>query len=165
MSVKGRVVVIDDEVNAAAALETLLKEDGYEVARAHDARTGLQHLEQVEPDIVLTDLRMPGMDGLELLARIKDIRPETMVILMTAYGTVKTAVKAMKLGAEDYLSKPIDVEELEVVLQKALERTGLMEEARTLRQRLEQKYRFDNLVGECPEMLAVFKTIREVAPS
>jgi two-component system NtrC family response regulator/two-component system response regulator HydG len=165
MSVKGRIVVIDDEVNAAAALETLLKEDGYEVARAHDARTGLQLLEQVEPDIVLTDLRMPGMDGLQLLAKIKEIRPETMVILMTAYGTVKTAVKAMKLGAEDYLSKPIDVEELEVVLQKTLERKGLLEEARTLRQRLEQKYRFDNLVGESPEMLSVFKTIRQVAPS
>jgi two-component system NtrC family response regulator/two-component system response regulator HydG len=165
MSVKGRVVVIDDEINAAAALETLLKEDGYEVARAHDARTGLQLLEQGDPDIVLTDLRMPGMDGLELLAKIKEIRPETMVILMTAYGTVKTAVKAMKLGAEDYLSKPIDVEELEVVLQKTLERKGLLEEARTLRRRLEQKYRFDNLVGESPEMLSVFKTVRQVAPS
>jgi two-component system NtrC family response regulator/two-component system response regulator HydG len=165
MSVKGRVVVIDDEINAAAALETLLKEDGYEVARAHDARTGLQLLEQGEPDIVLTDLRMPGMDGLELLAKIKEIRPETMVILMTAYGTVKTAVKAMKLGAEDYLSKPIDVDELEVVLQKTLERKGLLEEARTLRKRLEHKYRFDNLVGESPEMLSVFKTVRQVAPS
>jgi DNA-binding NtrC family response regulator len=165
LSIKGRVVVIDDEINAAAALETLLKEDGYEVARAHDARTGLQLLEQVEPDIVLTDLRMPGMDGLDLLAKIKEIRPETMVILMTAYGTVKTAVKAMKLGAEDYLSKPIDVEELEVVLQKTLERKGLLEEARTLRRRLEQKYRFDNLVGESPEMLSVFKTVRQVAPS
>jgi two-component system NtrC family response regulator/two-component system response regulator HydG len=165
MSVKGRLVVIDDEVNAAAALETLLKEDGYEVARAHDARSGLQLLEKVEPDVVLTDLRMPGMDGIELLAKIKEIRPQTMVIMMTAYGTVKTAVKAMKLGAEDYLGKPIDVEELEVVLQKALERKGLLEEARSLRERLEHKYRFDNLVGESPEMLSVFKTIRQVAPS
>ena len=112
MSVKGRLVVIDDEVNAAAALETLLKEDGYEVARAHDARSGLSLLEKTEPDVVLTDLRMPGMDGIELLAKIKEIRPETMVILTTAYGTVKTAVKAMKLVAEDNLSKPIDVEEL-----------------------------------------------------
>jgi two-component system NtrC family response regulator/two-component system response regulator HydG len=165
MSTKGRVIVIDDEVNAAAALETLLKEDGYEVARAHDARTGLQLLEKEEPDVVLTDLRMPGMDGLELLTRIKQIRPETMVILMTAYGTVKTAVKAMKLGAEDYLGKPIDVEELEVVLQKVLEKKSLLAEARGLRERLEHKYRFDNLVGESPEMLAVFKTIRQVAPS
>ena len=165
MSAKGRLVIIDDEVNAAAALETLLKEDGYEVARAHDARSGLGLLEKTEPDLVLTDLRMPGMDGIELLAKIKEIRPETMVILMTAYGTVKTAVKAMKLGAEDYLSKPIDVEELEVVLQKALERKGLLAEARSLRERLEHKYRLDNLVGESPEMLSVFKTIRQVAPS
>ena len=165
MSTKGRIVVIDDEVNAAAALETLLKEDGYEVGRAHDARGGLGLLEKIAPDVVLTDLRMPGMDGIELLAKIKEIRPETMVIVMTAYGTVKTAVRAMKLGAEDYLSKPIDVEELEVILQKALEKKGLLEEARTLRARLEHKYRFDNLVGESPEMLSVFKTIRQVAPS
>jgi two-component system NtrC family response regulator/two-component system response regulator HydG len=165
MSSKGRVVVIDDEVNAAAALETLLREDGYEVARANDGRSGLQLLEKSDADVVLTDLRMPGMDGIELLSRIKEIRPETMVILMTAYGTVKTAVKAMKLGAEDYLGKPIDVEELEVVLEKALEKKGLLAEARGLRERLEHKYRFDNLVGESPEMLAVFKTIRQVAPS
>jgi len=165
MNVKGRVVVIDDEVNAAQALETLLREDGYEVERANDARSGLQLVEKNAPDVVLTDLRMPGMNGLELLAKVKEIHPETMVIMMTAYGTVKTAVEAMKRGAEDYLSKPIDVEELEVVIQKALDRKVLLEEARSLRERLEQKYRFDNLVGESPEMLAVFKTIRQVAPS
>jgi len=165
MTTKGRIVVIDDEVNAAAALETLLKEDGYDVARAHDARSGLQLVERHDPDLVLTDLRMPGMDGIELLAKIKELRPETMVIVMTAYGTVKTAVKAMKLGAEDYLGKPIDVEELEVVLQKALERKGLLEEARSLRERIEHKYKLDNLVGESPEMLSVFKTIRQVAAS
>ena len=128
MNTKGRVVVIDDEVNAAAALETLLREDGYQVARANDARSGLLLLEKEEPDVVLTDLRMPGMDGIELLTKIKQVRPETMVILMTAYGTVKTAVRAMKLGAEDYLGKPIDVEELEVILQKAIEKKGLLEE-------------------------------------
>jgi two-component system NtrC family response regulator/two-component system response regulator HydG len=165
MSTKGRVVVIDDEINAATALETLLREDGYEVTRGHDARAGLALLEKEEPDVVLTDLRMPGMDGIELLSKIKQIRPETMVILMTAYGTVKTAVRAMKLGAEDYLGKPIDVEELEVVLQRALEKKGLVEETRHLRARLEHKYRFDNLVGESPEMLSVFKAIRQVAPS
>jgi DNA-binding NtrC family response regulator len=162
---KGRVVVIDDEVNAAAALETLLREDGYEVAKANDARSGLALVEQQEPDVVLTDLRMPDMDGIELLSRIKDLRPETMVVLMTAYGTVKTAVRAMKLGAEDYLSKPLDVEELEVVLQKTIERKRLLEEAQVLRERLHQKYRLENLVGESPEMLAAFKTIQQVAPS
>ncbi|MGE0453660.1 MAG: sigma-54-dependent transcriptional regulator [Vicinamibacteria bacterium] len=165
MSSKGRIVVIDDEVNAATALEALLRDDGYDVARAHDARSGLQLIEKSEPDVVLTDVRMPGMDGVELLARIKETRPETMVVLMTAYGTVKTAVKAMKLGAEDFLSKPIDMEELEVVLQKTLEKKALLDETRVLRERLEQKYRLENLVGESPEMLAVFKTIRQVAPS
>src|SRR3972149_1942866 len=165
MSTRGRIVVIDDEVNAATALEPLLREDGYEGASAHDARGGLLLLEKAEPDVVLTDLRMPGMDGLELLQKVKEVRPETMVILMTAYGTVKTAVKAMKLGAEDYLGKPIDVEELEVVLQKVIEKKRLQEEARFLRDRLDPKYPLDNLVGESPEMLAVFKTIRQVATS
>jgi two-component system NtrC family response regulator len=165
VSSKGRLVVIDDEVNAASALETLLKEDGYEVARANEARSGLLLIEKMDPDIVLTDLRMPGMDGLELLAKIKELRPETMVLLMTAYGTVKTAVKAMKLGAEDYLGKPIDVEELEIVLQKTLEKKRLLEESRVLRDRLDHKYKFENLVGESPGMLAAFKTIRQVAPS
>jgi two-component system, NtrC family, response regulator len=165
MSTKGRVVVIDDEVNAAAALETLLREDGYEVTKANDGRAGLLLVEQQAPDVVLTDLRMPELDGIELLTRIKRIRPETMVIMMTAYGTVKTAVKAMKLGAEDYLSKPIDVEELELVLQKTLEKKRLLEETHLLRQRLDHKYNLDNLVGESPEILAVFKTVRQVALS
>jgi two-component system, NtrC family, response regulator len=165
MSTHGRIVVIDDEVNAATALETLLREDGYEVSRAHDARTGLALLEETDADVVLTDLRMPGMDGLELLARIKEIRPHTMVLLMTAYGTVKTAVKAMKMGAEDYLGKPIDVEELEVVLKKVLEKKSLLEETKVLRERLADKYDFDNLVGQSPEILSVFKTVRQVAPS
>jgi two-component system NtrC family response regulator/two-component system response regulator HydG len=165
MSSKARIVVIDDEVNAAAALETLLREDGYEVTRANDARSGLLLVEKEDPDVVLTDLRMPGMDGLDLLARIKQVRPSTLVVLMTAYGTVKTAVKAMKLGAEDYLGKPIDVEELEVVLQKVIEKKRLLDETQVLRERLDHKYRLDNLVGESPEMLSVFKTIRQVAPS
>jgi DNA-binding NtrC family response regulator len=165
MSAKGRVLVIDDEVNAVTALETLLREDGYEVACAHEARAGLQLLEKEEPDVVLTDLRMPGMDGMELLAKVKQIRPETMVVMMTAYGTVKTAVKAMKIGAEDYLGKPIDVEELEVVLAKTIEKKRLLEETSALRERLDHKYRMENLVGESAEMLAVFKTIRQVAPS
>ena len=165
MRPKARIVVIDDEVNAAGALETLLKEDGYEVAQANEARTGLALVEKTDPDIVLTDLRMPGMDGIELLAKVKELRPDTMVILMTAYGTVKTAVRAMKLGAEDYLPKPIDVEELEVILQRVLEKRRLLEETRMLRERVHQKYRFENLVGESPEMLAAFKTVRQVAPS
>ena len=162
---KGRVVVIDDEQDAAAALETLLREDGYDISRAHDGRLGLTLIEKSDPDVVLTDLRMPGMDGLDLLARIKETRPETMVILMTAYGTVKTAVKAMKLGAEDYLAKPIDFEELEVVLARTIDKKRLLEETRNLRARLDDKYHLDNLVGESPEMLAVFKTIKQVAPS
>jgi len=165
MMTKGRIVVIDDEVNAAAALETLLRDDGYDAVQAHDAAAGLALVEKHDPDVVLTDLRMPGMDGIALLERVKQSHPQTMVLLMTAYGTVKTAVKAMKLGADDYLTKPIDVEELEVILQRTLEKKRLLEEAGSLRERLAHKYSFDNLVGSSPEIMAVFKTIRQVAPS
>ncbi|HVQ28566.1 MAG TPA: sigma-54 dependent transcriptional regulator [Vicinamibacteria bacterium] len=162
---KGRIVVIDDEVNAANALETLLREDGYEVAKAHDGRAGLALIERQEPDIVLTDLRMPELDGLQLLTRLKQIRPECMVILMTAYGTVKTAVKAMKMGAEDYVSKPIEMDELEVTLERVMEKKRLLDESRSLRARLDHKYSLDNLIGESPNMLAAFKTVRQVATS
>jgi len=165
MSTKARIVVIDDEVNAATALGTLLKEDGYEVACAHDAASGLALIEQIDADVVLTDLRMPGMDGLQLLNQLKQIRPQTMVILMTAYGTVKNAVRAMKSGAEDYLAKPIDLEELEVVVERAIEKKRLIEETRQLRERVADKYRFENMLGESPAMLQAFKAIRQVAPS
>jgi two-component system NtrC family response regulator/two-component system response regulator HydG len=162
---RARLVVIDDERNAADALGALLHDDGYEVAVGYDAETALRLLETQEPDLVLTDLRLPGLDGLELLGRIRQMHPSTMVIVMTAYGTVKNAVKAMKLGAEDYLSKPVDVEELELVVSRALEKKSLLAEANVLRQRLEQKYRFDNLVGESPPMLEVLKSVRQIAPS
>jgi two-component system NtrC family response regulator/two-component system response regulator HydG len=163
--IKGKVIVIDDEVNAAAALETLLREDGYEVSRAHDAREGLALLEKSDADVVLTDLRMPGMDGLVLLQRIKEIRPEVMVLLMTAYGTVKTAVKAMQLGAEDYLGKPIDVDELELALERLMEMKRLRVETQVLRERVGKKYRFDSLVGESTEMLSAVKAVQQVASS
>ncbi|MBX7183937.1 MAG: sigma-54 dependent transcriptional regulator [Vicinamibacteria bacterium] len=165
MSTKARIVVIDDEVNAATALETLLKEDGYDVACANDAKTGLGLIEQMDADIVLTDLRMPGMDGLELLKHIKQARPQTLVILMTAFGTVKNAVRAMKTGAEDYLAKPLDLEELEVVVERAIEKKHLLEETRLLRERVADKYRFENILGESPDMLHAFKAIRQVAGS
>jgi len=165
MTTRGRIVVIDDEMSAAAALQELLRDDGYEVARASDGGAALQLLETFDADVVLTDLRMPGVDGLTLLSKVKEMRPDTLVVVMTGFGTVKTAVQAMKLGAEDYLSKPVDVEELELVLQRALEKKALREETRNLRQRLDDKYRLDNLVGESPEMLAAFKTIRQVGPS
>lgn len=165
MKPKGRIVVVDDEANAADALETLLKEDGYEVACAHDGEAGLALAEAIDADVVLTDLRMPGMDGLELLASLKRSRPQTLVIVMTAYGTVKNAVRAMKHGAEDYLGKPLDVEELEVVVERAMEKKRLLEETRQLREQVAEKYRFENLVGESPGMLHAFKTVRQVAPS
>jgi two-component system NtrC family response regulator/two-component system response regulator HydG len=166
MGSKGRIVVIDDDAeNSATALEQLLREDGYEVARAPDGRAGIQLLETFDADIVLTDLRKPGLDGLEVLSRVKQMRPDAMVLVMTACGTVKTAVQAMKLGAEDYLARPFEVEELQLALQRAMERKRLCLETRHLRECLEHKYRLDNLVGESPEMLVAIEAVRQVGPS
>jgi len=165
MSPRGRIVIIDDEVNAANALQTLLREDGYEAACAHDGPTGLALAAEMNADIVLTDLRMPGMDGIEVLRRVQEAQPHTLVIMMTAYGTVKNAVRAMKTGAEDYLPKPLDIEELEIVIDRVLEKKRLLEETNILRERVAEKYRFENMLGESPAMLQAFKAIRQVAPS
>jgi len=117
-------VVIDDDAKAAAAVETLFREGGHEVACAHDAATGLGLVERIDAEVVVADL---GMDGLELLKQIRTARPRALVILTTASGTVKRAVRAVKCGAEDYLMKPLDLEELGAVVERAIEKKRLLE--------------------------------------
>jgi DNA-binding NtrC family response regulator len=163
--IKGRIIVIDDEVNAASALETLLREDGYEVSRAHDARSGLALLEKTDADILLTDLRMPGMDGLELMRKAQAADPELATIVMTAHGAIDTAVAAMRQGAADYVTKPLNMGELSVVIERVLERQRLRREAGELRARLADRHRLDKLVGTSAPMKALHETILQVAPS
>ncbi len=160
MRVRGRILVIDDEVNAAAALETLLKEDGYDVASANDGPSGLLLLERHNPDVVLTDLRMPGMGGLELLAKIKELRPETMVILMTAYGTAESAVEAMKAGAADYVLKPFSMDELRLRVQRLAAQRSAEARSEKLLARLTPE-----LIAESPAMKAALAAARQVAPT
>ncbi|MBI2193740.1 MAG: sigma-54-dependent Fis family transcriptional regulator [Planctomycetes bacterium] len=162
---RGRILVVDDEKNARQGLEEILSEDGYEVATAIDGHRAIEQAREICPDLVLTDLKMPGMDGLELLSRIKGIDQDLPVIMITAFGTVKTAVQALKQGAEDYLTKPVDVEELEIIVKKAIERSQLLSEARALRERLREKYRFENVVGASPQMQEILQTVEQVAPS
>jgi len=128
MTPRARIVVIDDDAKAAAAVETLFREGGHEVACAHDAAAGLGLVERIDADIVIADL---GIDGLELLNQIRKARPKAMVILTTASGTVKRAVRAIKSGAEDYLTKPLDLEELGAVVGRAIERRRHLEEGRS----------------------------------
>jgi two-component system response regulator HydG len=131
-----RVLVVDDEVNARTALVELLREEGYSVEAAADGRKALPRLAEFAPDVLVTDLKMPGIDGLELMRRGRQRDPDLAVVVMTAFGAVETAIAAMRAGAGDYLTKPIHVEELMLVLARELERRRLRAEAARLRRRL-----------------------------
>jgi DNA-binding NtrC family response regulator len=164
--VKARILVVDDEANARNALAEILREEGYQVETAADGFKALGRLDSFQPDLVLSDLKMPGMDGVELLGRLKrmpDLRVE--VIMTTAFGAVETAVAAMRAGASDYLTKPLNTDELFVVVERALERAHLRQEAAALREQLKNRYNFKNIIGAAPEMQQLFKSIAQVAPS
>jgi DNA-binding NtrC family response regulator len=165
MTLRGRILVVDDESNARNALAELLREEGYGVETAADGFKGLGKFEDFSPDLVLTDLRMPGMDGLDLLRTVRKREPECAVVVMTAHGAVETAVAAMREGAADYLAKPLNYEELSLIIERALERRRLRAEAGLLRERLSEQRRLHNIVGSSAQMLQVFETIRRVAPS
>jgi two-component system response regulator HydG len=136
---KGRILVVDDEVNARTALLELLRDEGYEVDSAADAFKAMGKMADFAPDLVLTDVKMPGMDGLQLLARLREDDADLPVIMMTAFGEVETAVRAMRAGARDYLAKPVNVGELSVVVARELEQRRIRQEAGLLRSRLSEK--------------------------
>jgi DNA-binding NtrC family response regulator len=165
MEPRGRILVVDDEANARSALAELLREEGYSVETAADGFKALPKLEEFAPDLVLTDLKMPGLDGMELMKRAWEGDPERVVVVMTAFGSVDTAVAAMRQGAADYLTKPINVDELILVIQRVLERRRLRAEAGQLRQRLAERRNMKNIVGSSAVMQRVFDTVLQVAPS
>jgi two-component system NtrC family response regulator/two-component system response regulator HydG len=162
---RGKILIADDEATARESLAKILAEDGYEVYTAPDGQEALRIAAEESPDIVLTDLRMPAMDGNELLQRLRKAYPDVGVVIMTAFGTIRSAVEALREGAEDYLTKPIDVEELEHLLERILQKRKLVAETRILRERLDDKYRFENIVGRSPQMLEIFRLVEQVAPS
>ncbi len=162
---KGRVLIVDDEANARNALAELLDDAGYSVSTAADGRTALLQLEQVDPDVVLTDLKMPGMDGLSLIERGRPMSPHTTFIVMTAFATIDTAVKAIKLGAESYLTKPLELDAVMAIVDRALDRTRLSREAAQLRERFDDRFQLGNILGEHPSMQRLMKNIAQVARS
>ncbi len=165
MSQPGRILIVDDEVNARSALAELLREEGYSVETAADGFKALPKLDDFAPDVIVTDLKMPGLDGLGLMRKALDQDVDRAVIVMTAFGAVETAVAAMRAGAADYLSKPINFDELLLVVERALERRRLRQEAGQLRQRLTERHRIPSIIGSSPAMQAVFDTVLQVAPS
>jgi DNA-binding NtrC family response regulator len=160
---QSRVMVVDDDPETLALLHEVVAKEGYVVKTAEDADTALRQLSEWQPDLVITDIHMPGMDGLALLAAIRERTPDILVILLTAYGSLKTAVDAIKAGAFDYLSKPFVVDDIRLVVRRALEHKKLLRENRSLRDQLRERYRFDNLVGSSPGMVAVYKMVARVA--
>ena len=162
---KGNILVVDDEASARTALAELLRTEGYTIETAGDGFKALARLEDFAADLVLTDLNMPGIDGVELLRKVKEAHPELPVVLMTAFGGVETAVSAMREGAADYLTKPLNTDELVIVLGRTIETAKLRREASELRGQLKERYSFDNIVGSAPEMQRVFKTVAQIAPS
>jgi DNA-binding NtrC family response regulator len=162
---KTRILVVDDDDNLRWVLQTQLEDAGYEVAAAQDGPAALASIQESRPALVLTDLKMPGMSGLELLEQIRAEEPDLPVIVITAFGTIQSAVEAVKAGAYDYLTKPIDRERFPVVVEKALERRALAFENKQLRDRLETRTRFDQMVGESEPMQRIYNLVEMVADS
>ncbi len=159
----GRILIVDDEANARMALAELLKEEGYKVDTAADAFKALGKLESFSPHLVLTDLKMPGMDGIELMEKIRSESSPIPVVVMTAYGAVDTAVSAMRKGAADYLVKPLHFDELLIALQRTLSRENLRQETVRLRARIDERLDRKNIIGHSPEMNEIFELVNQVA--
>lgn len=162
---RGRVLIVDDEEVIASTLQEFLLGEGYEVCVAGDARAALARVERFEPDIVLCDVQLPGTDGLDLLDRVLHIRPETLVLMITAYATVENAVAAFRCGAQDYLMKPVIFDELLAKLEHLIAYRRLLRENQALRRQLHAEHSGEELVGDSQAMKAVKALIRKVGPT
>ena len=160
---KGSILVVDDDSSLRRVMKIQLEEAGYSVALAADGDEGYKLLQEIQPALVITDLRMPH-GGLDLLRKIAKTGTDTTVIVITAFGTVETAVEAMKIGAYDYVTKPLDFDALVLVVHRAMERQSLREEVRILRSVLDQRYGFEGIIGRAKSFLRVLDQASRVAP-
>lgn len=160
-----RILVVDDEQSMREFLAILLEREGYSVDQAENADVALKLLESDTFDLVISDVSMPGLNGMALLERIKTATPETAVLMITAYTTAEQAVEAMKLGAYDYIAKPFKVEEVKVLVKNALEKSSLQKENRRLKHEVQERYSFGGLVGKSKKMREVYDLIEKVANS
>lgn len=159
------ILIVDDEPNYLIVLSELLKEEGFETLTAQRGEDGLRIVEETDLDLVITDMRMPGMDGVELLRAIKSYNPNLPVIMITAFGEVEKAVIAMKAGAYNYLVKPFNNEELLVNIRKAIEHYSLLRENLRLRDEAKIRYGFSSIVGKNTRMQEIYRLIEKVAPT
>ena len=161
----GDILIVDDERSMREFLAIYLKRSGYRVEAAPDASSARKALAAREFDVVITDLRMPDGSGLEVLSESKRLHPDTQVIVVTAFATAETAIAAMKAGAYDYLTKPFKVDEVGLVVERALERRVLQRQNIVLRDEIKGRYKLERLIGKSPAMNRVFDVIRKIAPA
>ncbi len=157
-----KILIIDDERSLLEVLGIFFKKRGYEVLLAETAGDGLRKIEGV--DVIISDIKLPDFDGITLLEKVKKLNPDIPVILITAYASAKDAVRALKLGAEDYIIKPFDMEELLIVVEKTLKRRKLEQEVEVLKRRIKEQDVFSNFVGNSRRMQEVIKLVKRVAP-
>jgi two-component system, NtrC family, response regulator len=159
------ILIVDDEKNYLVVLDALLSSEGYEVITVDSSIDAIEHIGNPDLDLVITDMKMPGISGMELLEEIKKINFDLPVIVMTAYGTIEMAVDAMKKNAYDYITKPFRNDELKLTVKKALEKYRLVRENRLLNEALSDKYRFGNIIGKSKPMLEIYDLIGKVSRS
>jgi two-component system response regulator AtoC len=164
MNSKPVILIVDDEKNTRDGLERALRRK-YEVLTAESGARALELLSETSVDVMLSDLRMPGIDGITLLQRARAVSPQLISILLTAYGNIETAVEAMRHGAADFLAKPVNLDRLDLLLERALKTRSMETENRELRAQLDAKFGLENIVGQSAAMQEVFDTVRQVAPS
>jgi len=162
---KYKILVVDDEHLIRWSLEQNLKKQGYEVATAGSGEDALRLLQEESPDLMLLDIQLPGMNGMDVLEKVKELDQGVSVIMITALGVLETAVKAMRLGAYDYINKPFNLDELAIIIRKALETHELKREVAQLRSILPKKFRAENIIGESTDMKHVLDLIRKIAKS
>ena len=162
---KPHILVVDDDKNALQGYLKVLSQDEFSVEGAATGYEALKKIEKQSFDIVISDIRMPQLDGLTLLREIQKRDPDVTVVLVTAFGTIDSAVEAMKLGAETYLTKPINVEALEILIKKIWEKKKLYRQNRELKQILRERYKFSSTIGNTPQMQSLFKTVVHIAPT
>src|SRR5690348_3559222 len=162
---KGRILVVDDEIDIRESLETLLSLEGYNVELAGNATEGLKKIESGSYDLILLDLMMPDRSGMEVLQDVRERDSETPIFMITAYGSVEVAVKALKAGANDYFSKPWDNEKLLLEIDRMIARVRLERENLQLKRALKQRYSFPNIVGKSERMLRILDLVTQVAAS
>ena len=160
-----RILVVDDEEIVIRSCLRILEGNGYEIDVAHDGHDALRKVESNTYDVMILDIMMPNLGGMEVLRRVKETHPDIDVIMITGLSQIDTAVQAMKLGAFDYISKPFEPDELKLVVQRARERRQLLQENLNLKSAVSSKYRFDNIIGSSPPMQAVYRLVAQCAPT